>query len=135
METCLKGIKMKLIEQGYEIISLPENLLETLENAGRTCYKSEDKITGDLILDLSIDDYSNNETIEIPTENISNEEISNHTVSWFVLDDERYKELIKVDFRIKELRAGMDFTSPSITEERKKLIAKELIKRIDEILN
>ena len=36
---------MKLIEQGYEIISLPENLLETLENAGRTCYKSEDKIT------------------------------------------------------------------------------------------
>ena len=70
-----------------------------------------------------------------PKGNISNEEISNHTVSWFVLDDERYKELIKVDFRIKELRAGMDFTSPSITEERKKLIAKELIKRIDEILN
>ncbi|MBT7929215.1 LamG domain-containing protein, partial [Candidatus Peregrinibacteria bacterium] len=35
--------------------------------------KSEDKITGDLILDLPIDDYSNNETIEIPTENISNE--------------------------------------------------------------
>ena len=72
---------------------------------------------------------------DILGKNISNEEISNHTVSWFVLDDERYKELIKVDFRIKELRAGMDFTSPSITEERKKLIAKELIKRIDEILN
>jgi len=36
---------MKIIEQSYEILSLPENLLETLEKAGRTCYKSEDKIT------------------------------------------------------------------------------------------
>lgn len=36
---------MKIIEQHYEILSLPENLLETLEKAGRTCYKSEDKIT------------------------------------------------------------------------------------------
>lgn len=35
---------MKIIEQRHEIISLPENLLETLEKAGRTCYKSEDKI-------------------------------------------------------------------------------------------
>lgn len=36
---------MKIIEQSYEIISLPDQLLETLEKAGRTCYKSEDKIT------------------------------------------------------------------------------------------
>lgn len=36
---------MKIIEQNYEILSLPNNLLETLETAGRTCYKSEDKIT------------------------------------------------------------------------------------------
>lgn len=38
---------MKVIEQSFEIISLPEKLLETLEQAGRTCYKSEDKITAD----------------------------------------------------------------------------------------
>lgn len=38
---------MKVIEQSYEILSLPENLLKTLELAGRTCYKSEDKITSD----------------------------------------------------------------------------------------
>lgn len=38
---------MKIIEQGYEILSLPENLLQTIERAGRTCYKSEDKITED----------------------------------------------------------------------------------------
>ncbi|WP_024333104.1 FAD-dependent thymidylate synthase [Desulfotignum balticum] len=35
---------MKVIEQSHEIISLPENLLQIIEVAGRTCYKSEDKI-------------------------------------------------------------------------------------------
>ena len=38
---------MKIIDQVYEIISLPEDLLLTIEAAGRTCYKSEDKITPD----------------------------------------------------------------------------------------
>jgi len=38
---------MKIIDQVYEIISLPEDLLLTIEAAGRTCYKSEDKITTD----------------------------------------------------------------------------------------
>lgn len=35
---------MKIIKQSYDILELSENALETLENAGRTCYKSEDKI-------------------------------------------------------------------------------------------
>jgi thymidylate synthase (FAD) len=38
---------MKIIEQSHEILSLPENGLQLLEQAGRTCYKSEDKITSD----------------------------------------------------------------------------------------
>ena len=38
---------MRIIDQGYELISLPEDLLQTIEAAGRTCYKSEDKITSD----------------------------------------------------------------------------------------
>jgi thymidylate synthase (FAD) len=38
---------MQIIDQGYEIISLPADLLQTIEAAGRTCYKSEDKITFD----------------------------------------------------------------------------------------
>ncbi len=38
---------MQIIDQGYEIISLPDDLLQTIEAAGRTCYKSEDKITSD----------------------------------------------------------------------------------------
>lgn len=36
---------MKIIQQSHEILSIPEGLLQTLEKAGRTCYKSEDKIT------------------------------------------------------------------------------------------
>jgi thymidylate synthase (FAD) len=39
--------KMKIIEQSHEILSLPENILLMMERAGRTCYKSEDKITPD----------------------------------------------------------------------------------------
>lgn len=35
---------MKIVEQSHEIISLPDNLLQMIEVAGRTCYKSEDKI-------------------------------------------------------------------------------------------
>ena len=36
---------MKLIRQSHKIISIPENILQTIESIGRTCYKSEDKIT------------------------------------------------------------------------------------------
>lgn len=36
---------MKIINQSHEIISLPDNPLEAIELAGRTCYKSEDRIT------------------------------------------------------------------------------------------
>jgi thymidylate synthase (FAD) len=35
---------MRIIDQSYEIINLPKNSLELIEAAGRTCYKSEDKI-------------------------------------------------------------------------------------------
>jgi thymidylate synthase (FAD) len=41
---------MKIIEQSYEILtdlSNPIQLLKNIEIAGRTCYKSEDKITDD----------------------------------------------------------------------------------------
>lgn len=36
---------MKLIEQSWEWAQKPESPLERIESAGRTCYKSEDKIT------------------------------------------------------------------------------------------
>jgi thymidylate synthase (FAD) len=35
---------MRIIEQSHEIISLPDNLLGMIEQCGRTCYKSEDRI-------------------------------------------------------------------------------------------
>jgi len=36
---------MKIINQSHKIISLPNDVLETIEIVGRTCYKSENKIT------------------------------------------------------------------------------------------
>lgn len=38
---------MKIIEQGFDILSLPDHPEKMIEIAGRTCYKSEDKITND----------------------------------------------------------------------------------------
>ena len=38
---------MKLIDQSYEIMAWPEWLLDLIERAGRTCYKSKDRITED----------------------------------------------------------------------------------------
>lgn len=36
---------MKLMKPSFEILQITENPLELIEKAGRTCYKSEDKIT------------------------------------------------------------------------------------------
>ena len=38
---------MKIINQSYEILFFPENQINIIEKAGRTAYKSEDKITDD----------------------------------------------------------------------------------------
>jgi len=38
---------MKLIKQSYEILTMSDHPLEKIELAGRTCYKSENKITSD----------------------------------------------------------------------------------------
>ena len=35
---------MKLIKQSHEVISFPDNMLENIERAARTCYKSGDKV-------------------------------------------------------------------------------------------
>lgn len=48
---------MKIIEQSHEIISLPEKLLETLELAGRTCYKSENKIGCTVLHEIEEEKY------------------------------------------------------------------------------
>jgi thymidylate synthase (FAD) len=38
---------MKMIEQSHEILDMSTDVLQTMERIGRTCYKSEDKITPD----------------------------------------------------------------------------------------
>lgn len=55
---------MKIIEQRHEILSIPENPLILVEQSGRTCYKSEDKIgctekfdEGSLCPDMELDSH------------------------------------------------------------------------------
>ena len=36
---------MKIIDQYHEFVQMPKDVLKTIESIGRTCYKSEDKIT------------------------------------------------------------------------------------------
>ncbi len=44
---------MKIINARYLIVSLPpEDVLQRIESIGRTCYKSEDRITGDSAADF-----------------------------------------------------------------------------------
>jgi len=37
----------QIVTSSYEILSYPKNVLESIEGAARTCYKSEDRITAD----------------------------------------------------------------------------------------
>ena len=41
----LGGYIMNIIEQSYQIINKPDNVLLDIEKAGRTCYKSEDNMS------------------------------------------------------------------------------------------
>lgn len=43
---------MKIIEQGHQIIQYTPNMLKVIEAAGRTCYKSEKKITDESAVDF-----------------------------------------------------------------------------------
>ncbi len=44
---------MKIVEQSHEIIQIPDNPLLTIESAGRTCYKSQDKMTDESSIKFS----------------------------------------------------------------------------------
>jgi len=64
-----KGIVMKLINASYEIRNAPDGaeILRDIEQAGRTCYKSEDKITDDSAIDFVgriVHQYKHNSVIE-----------------------------------------------------------------------
>jgi hypothetical protein len=66
---------------------------------------------------------------------ISDEEISNMTIYWLSTKERFSDSLIQKDRRIKELRAGMDITHPDFSKDRKNKIIKELINRINELIN
>ena len=95
---------MKIIEQSHEIISLPENLLETIELAGRTCYQSEKKIGCSIKREL--DPYDHCEKYCPPMQQYEtlsgkrincNSECENHTSQKFVkmLRDKKHHAMIE----------------------------------------
>jgi len=53
---------------------------------------------------------------------------------WFAMSDEFSEKIIGMDKRIKDLGAGIDLTVPGFSKARKRLIVKELLDRIEEIL-
>jgi thymidylate synthase (FAD) len=69
---------MHIIEQSYEILSLPENLLQMIEVAGRTCYKSEDKIG--CTANINIKEHCNG--FLTPTDGVCTRTKCKHHSSW-----------------------------------------------------
>jgi thymidylate synthase (FAD) len=102
---------MKIIDQSHEIINLPSNLLQVIEAAGRTCYKSEDKITSDSATRFvaRMRDWSHHAMIEfgdITIRFITNRgvthELVRHRLCSFAQESTRY---VKYD-------GGMEFIRP-----------------------
>ena len=60
--------------------------------------------------------------------------VSEITGLWYASYDKFSDGLIKINYKIKDLRAAMDITHPDFSNERKRKIIKELIRRVDEML-
>ena len=108
---------MKIIDQSHEILSLPNNTLETIEQAGRTCYKSQDKITPDSAIKFvtTLRDKGHHAMIEfgdMTVKFITNRgvthEIVRHRMCSFAQESTRY---VKYD-------GEMEFIRPVWADER-----------------
>jgi len=102
---------MKIIDQSWSWVQLPRNPLLTTEMAGRTCYKSEDKITDDSAKkfvksiikrghETVIEHVS--ATVRIITNRGVTHELVRHRLSSFSQESTRY---VKYD-------GGMEFIKP-----------------------
>jgi thymidylate synthase (FAD) len=135
---------MKIIDQSHEIINLPSNLLQVIEAAGRTCYKSEDKITSDSATRFvaRMRDWSHHAMIEfgdITIRFITNRgvthELVRHRLCSFAQESTRY---VKYD-------GGMEFIRPvwcsdeligiNLKGLRTKNISKQELKWLDACYN
>lgn len=107
---------MKIIEQSYEILSLPENHLQTIERIGRVCYQSEEKITdksAPKFVRMLIDNHHEamiefgDITVKFITSRAVTHELVRHRLCSFAQESQRYVRYEDVEFIYP---IGMDWT-------------------------
>ena len=90
---------MKLINQSHEILSYPNDTLKTIESIGRTCYKSQAKMTVDSHKDFVNRLINNNHdamlefsdlTVKFITNRGVSHELVRHRMSSFAQESTRY---------------------------------------------
>jgi len=128
---------MRIIEQSYEILSLPNHPIISIEQAARTCYKSEDKITltsGFFLVQQLIDRKHHamlefeDITVKLITDRGVSHEMVRHRLCSFAQESTRYvryggdMEFIKptwIEYGISP--AQNDFILPSDIPYKKKV--------------
>ena len=91
---------MKLIKPSFEITSYPENILENIEKAARTCYKSEDKIcegSAEKIVKMLLSkkhmamiEFGGTITIKLKIDRSMSHELVRHRLASFAQESQRY---------------------------------------------
>ena len=66
--------------------------------------------------------------------NLTDLQVSDITVEWFVINENFSDSLVNIDKRIRQLRAGLDLTHTDISENRKKLIIKDMLEIVEEMI-
>ena len=98
---------MKIIDQSWQFENKPENVLEVLERAARTCYKSEDKIAGGsaekLIAALIKNGHHSvlehvNISVRIITDRAVTHELVRHRLASYSQESQRFVKYDEVEF-------------------------------------
>ncbi len=120
------GIVMKIIEQSWEWLQKPAFPLQIIEKAGRTCYKSEKRITEDsaakfvkTILDLgheTVIEHSHASVRFITNRGVTHE-LVRHRLCSFCQESTRY---VKYDNDMEFIKPVW-WDDPNYPEERKEL--------------
>jgi thymidylate synthase (FAD) len=106
---------MKIIDQSHEIMEITPNILQLIEKAGRTCYKSENKITDDSASDFvkrivksmhhSVIEHGNT-TVKFITDRGIMAELTRHRLASYSIESSRYCNYSK------KLFDGITFIKP-----------------------
>ena len=126
---------MKIIEQSHEILAMTKDPLQLIEKAGRTCYKSEDKITAGsaekfvkMIVGIGHETVieHGNATVRFITNRGVTHELVRHRLSSFSQESTRYVEYDNMEF-IKPV-----WCTPEIIGEFPKRISIDRVVSVEE---